>query len=273
MFLTKVKPNWRCIHLLKGAPFIHFELATFGIQHQIPYDFMQSYNDMPPDNYQGAMDTRIDRVDGIAFANGITFTNGIDFNDKVDCTTRSRRYAKLTVDVRDNYEYSIADTQSTVFEQNVEDSRSVKRVFEPIVGFHLCQPWLLEFVTQITALSVLNHNYCKGDKPIKSVDVHLHQVRQTSYLNMDSHNSPEGIHRDGADYIVSALVVNRHNVEGGESIIYNKQTEPVYKTILDTKEGLYQEDIEQLHYVTPISTHNEGIGFRDIVGLDIMLNT
>ena len=51
-------------------------------------------------------------------------------------------------------------------------------------------------------------------------DISLHQVRQICYPGLESHNSPEGIHRDGADYIVSALVLNRFNVQDGESIIY-----------------------------------------------------
>jgi hypothetical protein len=46
-----------------------------------------------------------------------------------------------------------------------------------------------------------------------------------------------------------------------------------YKTILDDQEGLYQEDIKQWHYVTPIQTIDEGIGYRDILGIDIILNT
>ena len=46
-----------------------------------------------------------------------------------------------------------------------------------------------------------------------------------------------------------------------------------YKTILDSGEGIYQEDIKQWHYVTPIQTSEEGIGHRDILGVDIILNT
>ena len=34
-------------------------------------------------------------------------------------------------------------------------------------------------------------------------------------------NSPEGVHQMGADYIVSALVINRINLKGGISDIYD----------------------------------------------------
>ena len=89
MFLTKIKPNWKCIHSLKGKSFIHFNLKTFGIQHSIPYDFMKSYNDLPPDKYMINNETRIDSYPDEAII------------------TRFRRYAKLNIDVQDNYEYSI----------------------------------------------------------------------------------------------------------------------------------------------------------------------
>ena len=46
-----------------------------------------------------------------------------------------------------------------------------------------------------------------------------------------------------------------------------------YKTILDDEEGIFQEDIKQWHYVTPIQTLEDGMGFRDILGVDIILNT
>ena len=255
MVLTRVNPKWMYIHALRGNPFIHFNLSTFGVQHQIPYEFMKSYNDLPADKYQIDTESRIDNCQDDEFP------------------ARSRRYAKLSIDVQDNYEYTITNTHSSTFEQNVDDGRSVKRVFEPIDEFHLYQPWILEFLTQITALSVLNHNYHKGNRLIKSADAHIHQVRQTSYGSMESHNSPEGIHRDGSDYIVSALIIHRNNVNGGESIIYNKHKQMVYKTILDDKEGIYQEDTDQWHYVSPISTRGQGLGFRDILGIDITLRT
>ena len=46
-----------------------------------------------------------------------------------------------------------------------------------------------------------------------------------------------------------------------------------YKAILDDQEGLYQEDTKQWHYVTPIETDCPGLGFRDILGVDVILNT
>ncbi len=245
MLLKKLKPNWMHIQSLKNEPFIHFNLQTLGLKHNIPYDFLKSYNHLPYDKY-------------------------IKNNNPV---TRSRKYANIKVDVTDNYEYSLYYTKNYIFQQKVDDNRGVKRQFELIDLYYIHQLWMLDFLTQISALSVLNHNYYKGHKKIKEVDIHLHQVRQTAYSDIESHNSPEGIHRDGCDYIVSALVMMRNNVSGGESIIYDQNKMINYKTILDDEEGIFQEDIKQWHYVTPIQTIEDGMGFRDILGVDIILNT
>ncbi|MDY3245082.1 2OG-Fe dioxygenase family protein [Campylobacter sp.] len=35
-----------------------------------------------------------------------------------------------------------------------------------------------------------------------------------------STNSPEGIHQDGMDFIMSAFVIDRKNINGAKSIIY-----------------------------------------------------
>lgn len=262
MLLNKLKPNWRHINSLKNEPYIHFNLQTFGLKHVIPYDFMKSYNHLPADKYISSM-----------YKGSINTTDkgNIQVNDEI--ITRSRRYANIKIDVTNNYEYILYYTKNDTFEQNVDDSRGVKRQFELIDFFHINQLWILDFLTQITALSVLNHNYYKGHKVIKEADIHLHQVRQTAYAGMDAHNSPEGIHRDGCDYIVSAMVIMRNNIVGGESIIYDQNKMIQYKTILDRQEGIYQEDIKQWHYVTPIKTEESGIGFRDILGVDIILNT
>ena len=245
MLLKQLKPNWMHIQSLKEKPFIHFNLETLGLKHMIPYDFLKSYNHLPKDKY-------------------------IKNNNPV---TRSRKYANIKVDVTDNYLYSLYYTKNDIFQQKVDDNRGVKRQFELIDLYYINQLWMLDFLTQISALSVLNHNYYKGHKKIKEVDIHLHQVRQTAYSDIEAHNSPEGIHRDGCDYIVSALVMMRNNISGGESIIYDQNKMINYKTILDDEEGIFQEDIKQWHYVTPIQTLEDGMGFRDILGVDIILNT
>jgi hypothetical protein len=86
---------------------------------------------------------------------------------------------------------------------------------------------------------------------------------------------PEGIHQDGAQYIISALVVEREGVTGGESIVYgpDKRT-PYLASVLQLGEGIFQADTGSplWHYVTPISfdpSSGHAEGKRSIFGFDV----
>ena len=140
----------------------------------------------------------------------------------------------------------------------------VERKFELIENKYIRDNFILNLIEKSTILTILN-----SENKINKLDISLHQIRQICYPNVDSHNSPEGIHRDGADYIISALVMNRSNIDGGESIIYDKDKNIVFNKILYPKEGIFQEDKNLWHYVTPIKSKGEYIGYRDILGIDI----
>ena len=64
--------------------------------------------------------------------------------------------------------------------------------------------------------------------------------------NQAGDNSPEGPHEDGADFIVSALVIDRENISGGESQIYEKRNDgtlqKVFGHVLREGEFLFQAD-------------------------------
>ena len=98
-------------------------------------------------------------------------------------------------------------------------------------------------------------------------------------------NSPEGAHEDGVDYIVSALVINRHNLKGGQSQIIEQlptgKKEIIYRRTLRPGEFVFQADTRDeliygtdlWHHVTPftMAKPEKGEGWRDIIGLDIMV--
>lgn len=93
--------------------------------------------------------------------------------------------------------------------------------------------------------------------------------------NQVSSNSPEGIHQDGMDYIVSALVVERNNVSGGKSIIYGADAiTPLLNITLQSGQGIFQPDkgTELWHEVTPISLINPNEpGYRSTIGFDVLI--
>lgn len=101
----------------------------------------------------------------------------------------------------------------------------------------------------------------------------IHHTIVYSFSSQTSSNSPEGVHQDGMDYIVSALVIDRVNVKGGKSVIYgaDKKT-PIFETILQVGQGIFQPDLntDLWHEVTPTYLIDKEInGFRSTIGFDI----
>lgn len=107
-----------------------------------------------------------------------------------------------------------------------------------------------------------------------AVDICMHQTNSICYPEYPGSGAPEGIHQDGMDYIVSALVIERENIKGGTSKLYypgpNVENE-VYSRTLVEGEGIFQaDDCTQIwHDVTPIKpADNTKNGKRNTIGFD-----
>ncbi len=81
------------------------------------------------------------------------------------------------------------------------------------------------------------------------------------------------MHQDGADFIVSALVLNKHNIVGGNSIIYDNNKNEIYKDNLEVGDFILQEDKNLWHDITPIKALDGYIGYRDILGFDLKVDS
>lgn len=194
--------------------------------------------------------------------------------------TRLRRFAEFNVEIEGEKHCRLqSNIQSSYeFRQPVNDFRSNTRVFEAIEAHILHRTCIPEYISHMC--SVVHSLEAKKRKICptiftSSTTVGIHQVRQITYPGLESDNSPEGIHRDGADYIVSALVLNRQNVREGRSIVYapNKR-DILYHHILQQNEMIFQEDRHLWHYVTPVQCEDPRfIGYRDILGLDIRVDS
>ena len=104
-------------------------------------------------------------------------------------------------------------------------------------------------------------NYCRL-KPEASIGIH--QIRTMCSPDNFGNPAPEGIHRDGCDYI-GIFSVDRQNIQGGETHLYVKRKEkPVFKKILHPGELLLVNDRDHFHFTTPIKPISEGEGTRDV---------
>ena len=192
----------------------------------------------------------------------------IDLKNSRGFPTRCRRYANYIVDIDKKYidhtSINIIYTGKQTFIQNVEDDRKNPRKFECIDKNIKDMYFFNEFLKHSVYL-VLNNIETIPEK----LNLHVHQIRQICYPYTDSHNSPEGIHKDGSDFIISAYIINRSNIIGGESMIYDSDKKLLYKNTLNIDNGIFQDDKNLYHYVTPIQSVDNHIGYRDILGIDI----
>lgn len=95
-------------------------------------------------------------------------------------------------------------------------------------------------------------------------EIGVHQIRTSCSVNNFGNPAPEGIHRDGTDFI-GIFSVNRENIQGGETHLYvEKKEKPVFKKILNPGELLLVNDREFFHFTTPIKPTSDAQGVRDV---------
>jgi hypothetical protein len=161
----------------------------------------------------------------------------------------------------------ISRVPAASFSQKVGDDRALVRTFHEMAAVVTEDP-RIQTLTRAIAEKV---RVCRPEARV--LKVHLHQVCIFADLMGAGDNAPEGIHQDGADYIVSALVLEREGIVGGESIIYapDKETVLLRHTLLPG-EGIFQEDRILWHDVTPIAedpASSPTFGHRSILGYDL----
>ena len=151
------------------------------------------------------------------------------------------------------------------------DIRSFPRVFQETSRVVSAHPEFKRF------LSAIAHIVKEIRPSATEIEITLHQMDIYTDVLGEATNSPEGTHQDGADYIVSALVIERAGVLGGESVVYfrdkDRQIECLRRT-LQPGEGLFQADKNTplWHDVTAVGEDPSippPYGHRGIFGLDI----
>lgn len=150
------------------------------------------------------------------------------------------------------------------------DYRSLTRVFPPSP---LAVTQNLQFRQVLVHLASMTDKCRSG--ATKKIKITCQQVGIVTDPNQIVSNSPEGIHQDGCDYIVSALVIERKGIAGGQSVVFgpDKSTEYLRHTLQDGQ-GIFQADMGSplWHIVEPIQPESMGQaipGVRNIIGYDI----
>ena len=94
--------------------------------------------------------------------------------------------------------------------------------------------------------------------------IYVHQIRVYAENDKETNLIPEGIHRDGYN-IIGMVCINRENISGGISGIYDSEKNKVYDVQLQSGEMLIVNDNKMFHDVTNIIKYKENKeGYRDI---------
>jgi hypothetical protein len=82
--------------------------------------------------------------------------------------------------------------------------------------------------------------------------IELHQFRIEARDGQKGNPTPEGVHRDGVDFVI-VIMIKRVNIESGATSIFNLDNQLVGEfTILDTFDMAIVNDQKVYHGVTPI---------------------
>lgn len=97
-------------------------------------------------------------------------------------------------------------------------------------------------------------------------NIRLHPYRILADDGVPGNPTPEGLHRDGVDFIVT-LMVKRHNVIGGETTVTDNSGNILGAvTLRDEMDILVADDAMTMHGVTPVQKAVAGMdAFRDVL--------
>lgn len=122
----------------------------------------------------------------------------------------------------------------------------IQRVFDPL------EPGFAHHCVLRGVLDVLIHVIDAVEGQTTAWNVKLHPYRIVARPDVAGQPTPEGLHRDGVDYVVSMLV-KRANVVGGESSATDAQRALLTSvTLVDPMQLLILNDPRTLHAVTPL---------------------
>jgi len=252
---------------------------TFSVLHLDPYDAKRAKVELLKkrfpqyaDRLNGFLSSYYaNKEDLAAVYDLIQELEDVDRNelDRIGMTGRRKRSVARFNLLRGASRWDFERVPAEQYRQNVApgDPRALVRVFHEMETVVTEHPQVRHLMGCFAELVREQHPDCKR------LRLNVHQMFVFADILSAGDNAPEGIHQDGADYIVSALVIERAGIVGGESIVYglDKKTEYFRRTLAEG-EGLFQSDRELWHYVTPVR-ENPAVppdyGHRSILGFDM----
>jgi hypothetical protein len=97
-------------------------------------------------------------------------------------------------------------------------------------------------------------------------NIRLHPYRIRADLGTAGQPTPEGLHRDGVDYIVT-MMIRRHHINGGETSMTDAHQRPLWqKTLSAPMDMVIADDHRVMHSVTAVTPTSSGHqAYRDVL--------
>jgi hypothetical protein len=220
---------------LSGFTFIKSEYLQSSLLAQTPqalddWDaFSQSWHEMPIDPYMG---------DGGRY--------------------RRRRYATLSCDASGEFTLESDQTHYQRLDYNKLNG-GIAREFEPIT------PALIEGASMGNVLQFCFSTF-SALKPNQHWHVEVHQFRIEASSNTLAKPTPEGVHRDGVDYVM-VMMVKRENISSGKTTMYDLEQKTLDSfTLIAPLDCALVNDNRCMHGVTPIEPLDDTKpAYRDVL--------
>lgn len=174
-------------------------------------------------------------------------------------TYRFRRYSAFTLDMK---ELKLTLQPHSYYEQSGYVNKlngNIKRYYEPLDIEFISNSIFLDIVYSLANL------YSRIKEKTLIWDIKVHPYRILANQSTTGRPTPEGLHRDGVDF-VSSMLIDRHNIVGGISTITNVKEEKILDIKMqNTLDIIIENDEKTLHQVSSISSEKSITGYRDVL--------
>ncbi|WP_240151623.1 2OG-Fe dioxygenase family protein [Oleiagrimonas citrea] len=162
---------------------------------------------------------------------------------------RRRRHAAFRID----REHGIQAQPPQPHFQSIEYNRlngGIERWYQPV------EPAIASGPTLTTVLKYAWSLFGTLAPTVAAWHVEVHQFRIEAHPDWAGRPTPEGVHRDGVDYVL-VLLVDRRNIDSGTTTIHAPDgTELGSFTLARPLDAALVDDARVFHGVTPVTPHD-----------------
>ena len=198
-------------------------------------------------------DYKLQRTANIDFSVFDPFFANLPLDPYIQGTFRRRRFSRFA-GPPDNF----SRLPHKYFEQSLSVNRlagGIKRDFPELEDQLVALPQFQMLVARFV-------DFSKVDP--ETAEIGIHQIRIVASPDEVGEPAPEGIHKDGFDF-VGIFCINRRNLIGAETHLYEEPSaSPIFAKELQPGEFVLVNDRRLYHFTSSIELAGAGEGTRDV---------